>query len=148
MDPSFDTITWYGKGPHENHWDKAKGAKIGLYSGKVVDQYVPYLRPQECGNKTEVRWAAITNKAGTGLKVSGLPVVEVNALPYTPMELEAHDHGYKLPLSEKTVLRINDKQMGVGGDDSWGKKTHPEFTLFANRIYKYSFTIKGIAAKK
>ncbi|MFS0778509.1 glycoside hydrolase family 2 TIM barrel-domain containing protein [Neobacillus sp. 3P2-tot-E-2] len=148
LDGSFDTITWYGKGPYENYWDKEKGAKIGIYTGKVKDQYVPYLRPQECGNKTSVRWALVTNQQGAGLKISGSPTVEVNALPYTPLELEEHDHGHKLPPTDKTVVRINYKQMGVGGDDSWGQKTHPEFTLYANRCYSYSFKIKGIATIK
>jgi len=144
MNDSFQTITWYGKGPHESYWDRSKGAKIGLYSGTVKGQYVPYLKPQECGNKTGVRWMSITNEAGVGLKVAGLPLVEVNALPYSPSELEEHDYGYTLPTSDKVVLRINYKQMGVGGDDSWGQKTHPEFTLFANRTYKYGFILNGI----
>lgn len=147
LDQKFENITWYGKGPHESYWDRATGAKIGTYSGKVKDQYVPYLKPQECGNKTEVRWAAITNNEGIGLLINGLPTLEVNALPYTPHELEQHDHGYKLPESDKVALRINYKQMGVGGDDSWGAKTHPEFTLFANRTYTYSFTLQGIQMK-
>ncbi|MGM7723358.1 glycoside hydrolase family 2 TIM barrel-domain containing protein [Metabacillus sp. Hm71] len=147
LDGAFDTITWYGKGPYENYWDKKKGAKIGLYSGKVIDQYVPYLRPQECGNKTDVRWALLSNHEGVGLKISGCPTVEVNALPYTPFELEEHDHVYKLPESTKTVVRINYKQMGVGGDDSWGQKTHPEFTLFANQCYTYAFKLKGVNRK-
>ncbi|MDQ0974769.1 hypothetical protein QFZ31_004647 [Neobacillus niacini] len=115
--------------------------------GKVKDQYIPYLKPQECGNKTEVRWAAITNNEGIGLMINGLPTVEVNALPYTPHEIEQHDHGYKLPEIDKVTLRINYKQMGVGGDDSWGAKTHPEFTLYANRTYTYCFTLKGIEMK-
>lgn len=144
LDQAFENITWYGKGPHENYWDRSKGAKIGIYSGKVKDQYTPYLKPQECGNKTEVRWAAITNNVGIGFMISGLPAVEVNALPYTPHELEQYDHGYKLPESDKVALRINYKQMGVGGDDSWGAKTHPEFTLYANRMYTYCFTLQGI----
>ncbi|MFS0881451.1 glycoside hydrolase family 2 TIM barrel-domain containing protein [Metabacillus niabensis] len=147
LDGSFDTITWYGKGPYENYCDKEKGAKIGLYTGKVKEQYVPYLRPQECGNKTGVRWAVLSNQQGVGLKISGIPTVEVNALLYTPFELEEHDHGYKLPQSAKTVIRINDLQMGVGGDDSWGQKTHPEFTLFADKCYSYSFKLKGIQIK-
>ncbi|MBY0145016.1 glycoside hydrolase family 2 TIM barrel-domain containing protein [Neobacillus niacini] len=144
LDPTFENITWYGKGPHESYWDRSTGAKIGTYSGKVKDQYVPYLKPQECGNKTDVRWAAITNNEGIGLLINGLPTLEVNALPYTPHELEQHDHGYKLPESDKVALRINYKQMGVGGDDSWGAKTHPEFTLYANRTYTYCFTLQGI----
>ncbi|MBD8070637.1 glycoside hydrolase family 2 TIM barrel-domain containing protein [Bacillus sp. PS06] len=144
LDGSFDTISWYGKGPYENYWDKEKGAKIGLYTGKVKDQYVPYLRPQECGNKVGVRWALLTNQQGIGFKIIGSPTLEVNALPYTPFELEEHDHGYKLPSSDKTVVRINYKQMGVGGDNSWGQRTHPDFTLFANRTYSYSYKLIGI----
>ncbi|WP_062106266.1 glycoside hydrolase family 2 TIM barrel-domain containing protein [Bacillus niameyensis] len=141
MESSFENLEWYGKGPHESYFDRAKGAKIGVYSGKVADQYVPYLKPQECGNKTEVRWATIRNDASYGLKVLGEPNVELNVLPYRPDELEEASHSYKLPKIEKTVVHVNAKQMGVGGDDSWGAKTHPEFTLYADREYRYSFTI-------
>lgn len=144
MDAKFDNIEWYGKGPLENYWDKNKSAKIGLYQGKVKDQYVPYLKPQECGNKTEVRWATVTDKRGVGLKITGLPTVEVNVLPYLPIELEEASHQYKLPESDKTVVRVNLKQMGVGGDDSWGQKTHPEFTLYADQTYHYQFNLKPI----
>lgn len=144
LDASFENLQWYGKGPHENHWDRAESARLGIYDGKVADQYVPYLRPQECGNKTDVRWAELTRADGIGLRIEGAPAVELNALPYTPAELEAHDHMYKLPPSDKVALRVNYRQMGVGGDDSWLSKTHPEFTLYANRSYAYSFTMKGI----
>lgn len=143
LDGSFDELSWYGRGPHENYWDRSSGARIGLYQGRVADQFVPYLRPQECGNKTGVRYATVTNAAGVGLRITGAPEFELNALPYTPAELEEHDHVYKLPQSGKTVLRINYRQMGVGGDDSWGAKTHPEYTLFANRTYAYRFSLKG-----
>ncbi len=146
MDRSFDHLRWYGKGPHENYWDRAEGAKIGIYGGKVEEQFVPYLRPQECGNKTEVRWAELTNGSGVGLRITGAPTVELNVLPYTPTELEAHDHVYKLPQSDKVVVRVNYRQMGVGGDDSWGAKTHPEFTLFADKSYEYRFTLCGMKA--
>ncbi|UNL86915.1 glycoside hydrolase family 2 TIM barrel-domain containing protein [Priestia koreensis] len=144
MKEEFDQLSWYGKGPHENHWDRNKGAKIGIYEGVVSEQLTPYLRPQESGNKTDVRWMTVTNKEGRGLKISGLPLVEANALPYTPLELEAHDHHYKLPTSDKVVVRVNYKQMGVGGDDSWGAKTHPEFTLPSGQVYVNQFVLKGI----
>lgn len=144
LDHSFENITWYGRGPHESYWDKEKSAKIGIYSSTVKNQYVPYLKPQECGNKTGVRWAVLTNNSGVGLKITGKPTVELNALPYTPFELEENDYFYQLPESDQVVLRINDKQTGVGGDDSWGQKTHPEFMLYANRNYKYTYTIQGI----
>jgi len=141
MPVSFENVEWYGKGPHENYIDREKGAKIGKYCGKVSKQYTPYLKPQECGNKIGVRWAKIYSKDGTGLKITGIPAIEFNALPYLPEELEQASHIYKLPESDKTVVRVNFKQMGVGGDDSWGQKTHPEFTLYADQTYKYSYII-------
>lgn len=146
MDKSFSNLSWYGKGPQENYWDRAVGAKLGIYNGKVSEQFVPYLKPQECGNKTEVRWAAVTNEEGIGLMIKGEPAFEFSALPFTPNELEAASHSYKLPDSNQAVLRIDYRQMGVGGDDSWGARTHTDFTLFANRSYSYSFSLKGIKA--
>ncbi|GGD46681.1 glycoside hydrolase family 2 TIM barrel-domain containing protein [Paenibacillus nasutitermitis] len=144
MDGSFDSLEWYGKGPHESYWDRQTGAKLGLYTSKVADQFVPYIRPQECGNKMGVRRASVTNAQGSGLAILGAPEVELNVLPYTPGELESHDHVYKLPDSSRTVIRINHRQMGVGGDDSWGARTHPEFMLHANKTYAFSFTLKGL----
>lgn len=144
MDNSYDSITWYGKGPHENYWDRAEGAKLGIYSASVKEQMVPYLRPQECGNKTEVRWARITNKDGNGIIFKADPRMEVNALPYTPFQIEEYDHQYKLPASDITAVRINYRQMGVAGDDTWGAKAHPEFILYPNRNYEFSFSFKGI----
>ncbi|MWC30820.1 DUF4981 domain-containing protein [Paenibacillus sp. MMS18-CY102] len=139
----LDTIAWYGRGPHESYWDRKSGARLGLYAGKVREQFVPYLRPQECGNKTDVRFASLTEGAnGAGLRFESTTAMEVNALPWTPSELEASDHTYKLPTSNRTVVRINDKQMGVGGDDSWGARTHSEYVLPANRPYSFRFTVK------
>jgi len=145
MDEIFDTVSWYGKGPHESYWDRSEGARLGLYSGKVGEQAAPYLRPQETGNKTEVRFATLTNAEGLGIRIEGDPVFELNALPYTPEELERYDHQHLLPASEKSVVRVNYRQMGVGGDDSWGARTHADYTLFANRTYSYSFILKGIS---
>ncbi|WP_019640518.1 glycoside hydrolase family 2 TIM barrel-domain containing protein [Paenibacillus fonticola] len=145
LSSSLDTITWYGRGPHDNYWDRKTGARVGLFTGTVHEQFVPYLRPQECGNKTDVRFACLTQGAdGPGLRLEASSLMEVCALPWTPQELEAHDHPYKLPPSGKTVLRVNYKQMGVGGDDSWGAPTHEKFTLPANRTYSFQFTVQPI----
>lgn len=143
LDNEPDNLSWYGRGPHDNYWDRKTGAKIGRYSGKVADQFVPYLRPQECGNKTDVRFASLTEgSSGVGLSFESPSLMELCALPWTPDELESCDHAYKLPASDKTALRINYKQMGVGGDDSWGAPTHEQFTLPANRTYSFGFTIR------
>ncbi|WP_337098308.1 glycoside hydrolase family 2 TIM barrel-domain containing protein [Paenibacillus sp. YIM B09110] len=140
----FDQLSWYGNGPDETYWDRQTGGKLGRYSGTVKDQLVPYIRPQECGNKTDVRSAAITNAQGEGIKLTGQPHFELNVLPYTPSELESYDHFYKPPASDKTVVRVNYKQMGVGGNDSWGQKAEKEYTLFANRTYSHRFSFRGI----
>ncbi|MCM3628263.1 DUF4981 domain-containing protein [Paenibacillus glycanilyticus] len=145
MDGAFTDLEWYGKGPHESYWDRQLSAKIGLHQGKVAEQFVPYLRPQECGNKTGVRHASISNPEGVALHIAGEPTFELNALPYTPFELEANDHVHKLPASDKTVVRINYRQMGIGGDDSWGSKPHPQFLLLADRNYSFRFTMQGKA---
>jgi len=145
LNNSLDTISWYGRGPHDNYADRLTSARLGYYTGKVRDQFVPYLKPQECGNKTDVRYAEITSADGqSGLHVEATIPFEINALPWTPEELEANDHVYKLPQSKQTVARINYKQMGVGGDDSWGARTHAEYTLPANRAYHFTFTVRPV----
>ncbi|MCL6442526.1 MAG: hypothetical protein K6T83_03530 [Alicyclobacillus sp.] len=143
MNATFEHVHWFGKGPYESYWDRQTGAIVGSYSGKVADQFVPYLRPQECGNKTEVRKVSIVNGDGVGISIWASVPFELNVLPYTPAELEAAAHVYELPKSDKTVVRVNYKQMGVGGDDSWGARTHPQFTLPANRPYSFRFTLCG-----
>ncbi|GAA0182604.1 beta-galactosidase LacZ [Clostridium sediminicola] len=144
LDKTYSNLKWYGRGPHESYWDKKTGAKIGIYKGKVENQFVQYLAPQECGNKVDVRYMEVKDDNNRGIVFSGESTLEINALPYTPHELEKYDHPYKLPKIDKVVVRVNYKQMGVGGDDSWQAKTHPDFTLYANRNYEYSFTIDSV----
>jgi beta-galactosidase len=144
MDAEYDRIEWYGRGPHENHWDRAYGAKLGVYASRAEEEFMPYLKPQECGNKTGVRWIKVHNEAGRGLLFTAENEVEASVLPYSPAELEESDHVYKLPPADKTVVRILHKQMGVGGNESWSAKTHPEFTLYANRIFTYRYMMSGV----
>ena len=147
LDGSLDRIRWYGNGPQETYWDRMNGAKLGVYEGAVADQLQPYLRPQESGNKTEVRWATVTDDAGFGLRFAGAPTMEWSALPYTPIELESCSHPYQLPaFGGKTVVRANYRQMGIGGDDSWGAKAHPEYTLPSDRTYTHEFRFRGVSA--
>jgi beta-galactosidase len=79
MPRQFDQMAWLGRGPHESYWDRKTSAFVGLYEGSVADQYWAYLRPQENGNKTDVRWLAITDSNGNGLFFEGLPLLEVSA---------------------------------------------------------------------
>ena len=134
----------FRQGNDETYWDRQKGAKIGRYEGRVEDQLAPYLKPQESGNKVGVRSAEITDVNGIGFVINGMPTVELNALPYTAEQLEVASHGYKLPETDHTVVRVNLAQMGVAGDDTWGAPTHSEFTLYAEQNYRYGFSLKGI----
>ncbi|SDF92956.1 beta-galactosidase [Thermoanaerobacter thermohydrosulfuricus] len=144
----YENITWYGRGPQENYWDRNTGAHVGVYKSTVDEQFFPYIEPQETGNKTDVRWVTLTDNDGIGLMAIGMPVLEVNALHYTPWDLDSVDHPYKLKRNEDITLRLNYHQMGVGGDNSWGARPHPEFTLYANKTYSYSYLLKPIDTKE
>lgn len=141
----LDRLHYYGRGPEENHWDRNDGTDVGLYSGTVAEQWTPYIRPQENGNKTDVRWAALTGRDGVGLLVSGEPLLEVNASHFTPEDLSVGvRHDYQLTPRDAVVLRVNHRQMGVGGDNSWGAHTHDEYKLFANRDYSYTYRLRPL----
>ena len=137
----FDTMTWFGRGPHESYWDRKTGAAVGLYSGPVEEQFHPYVRPQETGNKTDVRWMALTNGKGTGLLAVGMPLLSASAWPFTMEDLEKADHINELPRRDTITVNLDHKQMGVGGDDSWGARPHPEYTL-PPKAYSYSFRLR------
>ncbi|GGX05329.1 beta-galactosidase [Streptomyces malachitofuscus] len=141
----LDRLHYYGRGPEENHWDRNTGTDVGLYSSTVADQWTPYIRPQENGNKTDVRWAALADRGGRGLLVSGEPLLEINASHFTPEDLSAGvRHDYQLTPRDAVVLRVNHRQMGVGGDNSWGAHTHDEFKLFADRDYAYTYRLRPL----
>ncbi|MEV5550328.1 glycoside hydrolase family 2 TIM barrel-domain containing protein [Streptomyces sp. NPDC052309] len=141
----LDRLHYYGRGPEENHWDRNTGTDVGLYSSTVAEQWTPYIRPQENGNKTDVRWVALTDARGVGLLASGEPLLEVNASRFTPEDLSAGvRHDYQLTPRDEVVLRLNHRQMGVGGDNSWGAHTHDEFKLFADRDYAYTYRLRPL----
>jgi beta-galactosidase len=140
----FDNVTWYGRGPAENYWDRKTGYNVGVYSSSVDDMFFDYIEPQETGNRTDVRWVTCTNQAGIGLLAVGMPVMEVNALRYTPWELDSKAHPFELVKSDDLILRLNYHQMGLGGDNSWGARPHPEFTMTADKVYSYQFRLSPI----
>ncbi|MCJ8012666.1 NPCBM/NEW2 domain-containing protein [Paenibacillus sp. KQZ6P-2] len=142
----FEHITWYGRGPSENYQDRNTGSDVGLYNSTVEDQFFPYIEPSETGNKTDVRWVALTNSDGAGLMAIGAPIIEANALHYTPDDLDGPLHPYQLKHHDDITLRVNYKQMGVGGDNSWGAKAHEPYMLLANRDYNYNYTLRPISA--
>ena len=143
LDADYDTVKWYGLGPQETYEDRQHGGKYGVYENKVADNIAEYLVPQESGNKCSVRYARVMDKKGRGMLFFG-DELSFSALPYTPHELENAAHHFELPPVHYTVVRVAKKQMGVGGDDSWGSHTHPEYLLDASEKMEFTFCFRGI----
>lgn len=141
----LDKVLWYGRGPSDNYTDRKDGCKIGIYEGCVND-LVPYLRPQEYGNKSDVRYAKVFSDNGFGLIFEG-ENLNFSALPYTPHEIENATHSFELPPVYHTIIRVSQEQMGVGGDDTWGAPVHEEFTISGEENHKFKF-IFGVDLEK
>jgi hypothetical protein len=144
----FENVTWYGRGPIENYCDRKLGADVGVYNSTVDDFFIPYSEAQETGNRTDVRWVSLTNDNGTGILAIGLPSMEINALHYSPWDLENTKHPYELTRRNDIFLRLNYKQMGVGGDNSWGAKPHDAFLIQPNQEYRFSYRLTPISGDK
>lgn len=147
FDADYNHVKWYGLGPEETYADRMRGAKLGIYQNLVKENVAKYIVPQECGAKQQVRWASVTDRSGYGMffemdEKSG-PMM-FSALPWTPHEMENAKHPYELPEVHYTVVRAALGQMGVGGDDSWGAYTHPEYLLNADEKMEFSFAFRGI----
>ncbi len=138
----LDKVTYYGFGPEENYCDRNQGARLGLFKTTAKENMTPYLLPQECGNRTGVRYAKITDYRGTGVQFAG-ENLELSVLPYTPQEMESATHHFELPESNYTVVRIMKQQMGIAGDDSWGARPHEEYLLDVTKPVHFEFVMAG-----
>ncbi len=149
----FDRVIWYGRGPHETYQDRKYGARIGIYRMSVDELYFPYIRPQENGNRTDVRWVAITGKKGYGLLFIGMPLINFSAFHFLNEDFDEgvvkrNRHACQLIRRPLTTFNIDYKQMGVGGDNSWGALPHPEYMLYPTRSYSYSFIVVPVQLEK
>ncbi|MBD3415088.1 MAG: DUF4981 domain-containing protein [Candidatus Aminicenantes bacterium] len=157
----FENIQWFGKGPFENYWDRKTAARVGLYQSLVKDLYFPYIRPQENGYRTETRWISLTNKEGIGLLAVGMPVISFSAHHNLTEDFESESktstfnenareinrHTCDVKPRELTSLNLDYKQMGLGGDNSWGARPHPEYQL-QEIYYSYRFRIRPFNKRK
>jgi beta-galactosidase len=146
----FNKVNWYGRGPFENYWDRNTAAFVGRYTAPVEDLYVPYIRPQENGYNTDVRWVTLTNSRGKGLRMEGYPHIGFSAHNQTIADfdsnLERTGHTYDIKKRPNVYVNADWKQMGVGGDDSWWARPHSEYTLPAGD-YEYSLIISPVRGK-
>nr|WP_317125671.1 glycoside hydrolase family 2 TIM barrel-domain containing protein [Sinomicrobium pectinilyticum] len=143
---AYDTLEYYGRGPWENYADRNTASFLGIYEDKVANQFTwEYIRPQECGYKTDVRWLRLKNKAGDGIQITGEQPLGFSALNIAtedldPGERKSQRHPTDLKVHDKVFLHVDYRQRGVGGDDSWGRHPHKSYRLEGNS-YSYSYTV-------
>ena len=142
----LNNVAWYGRGPHESYCDRKTSAAVGLYHSTIAGLDWAYGRPQENGNRTDVRWVTFTDEQGNGVKFEGDPLINFSAWPYTQDQLENARHDYELWPQRYATVNIDLGQQGVGGIHSWGAHPLPKYRLRGNH-YKYDFRIKPISAE-
>jgi beta-galactosidase len=143
MPPGFERVAWLGPGPEETYSDRNE-ARVGRYSGTVDGQWTEYSKPQENGNKSGVRWLAVTNAKGVGLLAVGMPHLSAAVRHYTHEDIWNARHTHELSRRPETYVNLDDRQMGVGGDDSWGALAHEPYQLTA-KAYSYRFRLRPFA---
>jgi beta-galactosidase len=144
----FENLKYYGRGPWENYSDRNTSSLKGIYQSKVADQYVPYTRPQENGNKTDVRWFTLLNGKGNGFEIKGLQPLGMSTLNNYPSDFDSglskmNRHSSDITPRKEVVVCVDLTQRGLGGDNSWGDLPHEPYLLKKNE-YSYGFTIKPV----
>ena len=145
MKKQYDKFTFYGMGPDENYIDRNNGARLGVYTLTALENFTKYLNPQECGNRTGVRYVNVYEENGAGLTFTATEnPFEMSVLPYNAYELDNAMHRDELPDPTYTWVRIAAKQMGVGGDDSWGAPVHKEFKINSEEAMSLEFIVSSL----
>jgi beta-galactosidase len=144
MPAGVDRAQWYGRGPYESYVDRKIGSAVGVYSMGVDDMYYPYIRPQENGNRSDVRWIALRNGEGIGLLAVADSVMEVSALRFDDSDFDEGDektyrHAYDVQQRDHITLDLDYRQMGLGGDTSWGAVILPQYRVPAS---EYSYRVR------
>lgn len=142
----YELLAYYGRGPQENYIDRCDNTFVGYYEDRVTNQYYPYIRPQETGNKTDVRWLALLDEEGSGVKITGLQPLSFSALHFSPEDLDPGltrkmQHQVDVVPQKNIFLHVDLKQRGLGGDNSWGMYPHKEYRLLDNK-YSYSYVVQ------
>ena len=146
----MDAFAYFGRGPEENYWDRKTGAAVGRYRSTVAEQYHDYSRPQETGNKADVRWFTLTNADGNGVKFTADGVVQFSALPVLQSDLDhvrSNDdrrHGGLVDFRDIVSVNIDHVMMGVGGDNSWGYLPMDKYLVKA-KPYSWRFTMQPVS---
>jgi beta-galactosidase len=144
LSAEYDNFSYYGRGPWENYSDRNTASFIGLYSSTVAQQSFDYIRPQENGNKTDVRWLTLTDKDGFGLKIKGSQPLSVKVAHNTAEDMDFgvtkknSIHPSDITPRKEVFLNVDLVQRGVGGDNSWGALPHRPYLLL-DKTYEYEY---------
>ena len=139
----MDNSTFYGRGPIENYIDRTGSQNVGIYTQTAEEQFFPYIRPQETGTKSDIRWWQQTDKAGKGFRITSGNLFSASALHYSIDDLDDGEekeqrHSYEVPQSKYTELCIDKEQFGVGGENSWGAWPLPQHRLgYADKTFSF-----------
>ncbi len=145
LDGAFDRVQWLGPGPEPSYSDR-RLLPVGLYEGLVADQFVPYARPQESGNKVDVRFVALTDASGKGLLAVGAPLLNVNASQFPMEAFDGAKHPYELVADGQVHLSLDRAQRGVAGDNSWGRPPLRDYIIEAD-AQGYRFWMRALRAE-
>ncbi|GHU93393.1 beta-galactosidase [Bacteroidia bacterium] len=145
---NYESVAYYGRGPWENYSDRNTASFVGIYKSTVAEQSFDYIRPQENGNHTDVRWFTLTNKDGVGLKITGTQSLSVKAAHNPAEDLDfgvwkKNTHPSDITPRPEIYLNVDLLQRGVGGDNSWGALPHNPYRLLENN-YEYGFEIRVV----
>lgn len=143
----YEKVRWFGRGPDENYMGRNRGSFMGLYSTVADSMTVKYMEIGETGQRTDVKWATLTNNDGKGLMIVGNPRMEFSAQHYTPEQLSNVKLPWELKRDKDITLRVDLHQMGVGGINSWGAEPLDAYKLKANREYSHTFRLAPIRKK-
>jgi beta-galactosidase len=144
----YRQITWYGRGLHENYIDRCYGSDVGIFSLPIIRFMEPYVRPQENGNRTGVRWMYLSNPSQRGILVVADSLLSMSAWPYSAEAYQTARHASELKESGYITLNIDLIQMGVGGNDSWSEVAAPlEKYQVKAKNYAYHFYLFPVKIK-
>jgi beta-galactosidase len=144
----YQQVHWYGRGPHENYQDRKTSALVGNYEAQVGDLYYPYIRPQENGNRADIRWVSFTNQEGKGIEIFAPDVFEFSAhhqynSDFDSGETKQQRHTFDIKKRDLVNINIDYRQMGVGGDNSWGHMALEQYQI-QPRDLSYSYVIRPL----
>lgn len=149
LNADYENASWFGRGPYDNYVDRNYAADIDHYQMKADQLFYPYPRAQESGYRTDVQWVALKNQAGNGLMAIGKAPLSTGILHFDMKHLDfdkdakENVHGGSMQNEDLIWWNIDLQQMGVGGDNSWGAQTHPQYRL-PYKDYQYAFTLRPI----